>query len=330
MHRDNSPWCCLTPSSRPPSKRRPSLQPRGCFTLKTWLWVLVAIMVCSPPVGLAESTDDPLEPAPFSREPGEPTDFSQEDGDGIIEPGETEQEELAKAAQNPVASMISLPFQNNTNFGVGPDDKVQNVLNIQPVWPFALTDDINLITRTIVPVVSQPGIRPGDDRTNGLGNITFTAFLSPANSGKLIWGVGPMAVFPTNTDDALGSDKWSLGPSAVFLTMPGNWVMGALVANVWSYAGSDDQDVKFFFSQPFINYNLSQGWYLTSSPIITANWEANSGQKWTVPVGGGFGKIFRIGPQPMNAQIQGFYHAEKPDPLGDWSMRVQLQFLFPK
>ena len=174
------------------------------------LWVLVAIIVCSPPVGLAESTDDPLEPAPFSREPGEPTDFSQEDGDGILEPGETEQEELAKAAQNPVASMISLPFQNITNFGVGPDDKIQNILNIQPVVPFALTDNINLITRTIAPVISQPGIRPGDDRITGLGDINFTAFLSPANSGKFIWGVGPSAIFPTATADALGSENWRL------------------------------------------------------------------------------------------------------------------------
>ena len=164
-----------------------------------------------------------------------------------------------------------------------------------------------------------------------MGNINFTAFFSPADSGKVIWGVGPVAVFPTNTDDALGTDKWSLGPSAVFLTMPGPWVMGALVANVWSYAGSDDRGkVRFFFTQPFVNYNLPKGWYLTSSPIITANWEADSGQKWTVPVGGGFGKIFRIGPQPMNASIQGFYHADKPDVLDDWAMRVQLQFMFPK
>jgi hypothetical protein len=291
---------------------------------------MIALLVCCSPLVFAENTADEMEAAPFSRPAGEAVDFSQEDGDGIIEPGETAQEELAKAAQNPVASMISLPFQNNTNFGVGPDDKVQNVLNIQPVWPFALTDNINLITRTIVPVVSQPGIRPGEDRTTGLGNINFTAFFSPADSGKLIWGVGPVAVIPTNTDDALGVDKWSLGPSAVFLTMPGPWVMGALVANVWSYAGSDNQDINLLFTQPFVNYNMAQGWYLTSSPIITANWEANSGQKWTVPVGGGFGKIFRIGPQPMNALIQGFYHVEKPDPLGDWSMRVELRFMFPK
>jgi hypothetical protein len=308
------------------------MESRRHVTLNVVLWVTtVALILGLAPMVLAENADDQMEAEPFSRPAGEPADFSQEDGDGIIEPGETEQEELAKAVQNPVASLISLPFQNNTNFGVGPDDKVQNVLNIQPVWPFALTDDINLITRTIAPVISQPGIRPGEDRTNGLGNINFTAFFSPADSGKVIWGVGPVAVFPTNTDDALGTDKWSLGPSAVFLTMPGPWVMGALVANVWSYAGSDDRGkVRFFFTQPFVNYNLPKGWYLTSSPIITANWEADSGQKWTVPVGGGFGKIFRIGPQPMNASIQGFYHADKPDVLDDWAMRVQLQFMFPK
>ncbi len=307
------------------------MEPRDRPTLKSVLWVtIVALMLGFAPVVLAESTDDESEAAPFSRPGGEAVDFSQEDGDGIIEPGETAQEELAKAVQNPVASLISLPFQNNTNFGVGPDDKIQNVLNIQPVWPFALTEDINLITRTIAPVISQPGIRPGEDRTTGLGDITFTAFLSPANAGKLIWGVGPVFLFPTATDNVLGADKWGLGPSAVLLTMPGNFVMGALVSNLWSYAGSDNRgQVRFFFSQPFINYNMPKGWYLVSSPIITANWEANSGQKWTVPLGGGFGKIFRIGPQPMNASIQGFYHADKQDVLDDWAMRVQLQFMFP-
>jgi len=155
------------------------MEPRRQVSLNVVLWVTtVAIILWLTPMVLAESTDEEMEAVPFSRPAGEAVDFSQEDGDGIIEPGEIPQEELAKAAQNPVASMISLPFQNNTNFGVGPDDKVQNVLNIQPVWPFALTDNINLITRTIVPVVSQPGIRPGEDRTTGLGNINFTAFFS--------------------------------------------------------------------------------------------------------------------------------------------------------
>jgi hypothetical protein len=106
------------------------------------------------------------------------------DGDGIVEPGENAEEELAKAAQNPVADLISLPFQNNTNFNFGPREKTQNILNIQPVWPFSLSDEWNLITRTIVPVISQPELFRGYDRENGLGDVTFTAFLSPADAGK--------------------------------------------------------------------------------------------------------------------------------------------------
>jgi len=238
--------------------------------------------------------------------------------------------ELAKKTQNPVSDLISLPFQNNTNFGIGPHDKTQNVLNIQPIWPFALNEDWNLITRTIVPVISQPALAAGQERTNGLGDTTFTAFFSPKDSGKLIWGLGPVFLLPTATDDVLGSDKWGIGPAVVVLTMPGNWVIGSLLSNVWSFAGSGDQDVNLFTWQYFINYNLPDGWYLSSAPIITANWEAESGNKWTVPFGGGFGKVFRVGKQPMNASVQAFYNVEKPDLGADWTLRLQLQFLFPK
>lgn len=238
--------------------------------------------------------------------------------------------DLAKQAQNPVANLISLPLQNNTNFGIGPDDKTQNILNIQPVWPVSIGDNWNMITRTIVPLVSQPGLVPNQDRTNGLGDTTFTAFFSPADSVKLTWGVGPVFLFPTATDDAIGADKWGLGPSLVVLAMPGKWVIGSLFSNVWSFAGSGEDDVNLFTWQYFINYNLPNGWYLSSAPIITANWEADSGNQWTVPFGGGFGKIFRIGKQPMNGQIQAFYNVEKPKYGPEWALRVQLQFLFPK
>ncbi len=261
----------------------------------------------------------------------DPTWASEADGDGIIEAGEDETEALAKAAQNPVANLISLPFQNNTHFGFGPRDKTQNILNIQPVWPFELTKDWNLITRTIIPIVSQPGLSPGQDRETGLGDITFTGFLSPSDSGKVTWGVGPIFLFPSATDKRLGADKWGLGPSIVVIGMPGNWVVGSLFSNLWSIGGSGNEDVNLFTWQVIANYNLSNGWYLTSTPIITADWEARSSDKWTVPVGGGFGKIFRVGSlPPMNAQIQGFYNAAKPDISGRWSMRVQLQLMFPK
>jgi hypothetical protein len=253
------------------------------------------------------------------------------EGDGIIKPGKNQEEELAKAAQNPVADLISLPFQNNTNFGYGPDDKIQNVLNIQPVVPFHLGENWNLITRTIAPLIYQPEVGEGTGDEFGLGDINFTAFFSPKRPTKgIIWGAGPILVFPTATDEKLGSEKWSAGPSAVALTIQGPWLYGALVNNVWSFVGDGDRDdVNAMLIQPFLNYNLPEGWYLVSSPIITANWEADNDDTWTVPVGGGVGKIFRIGNQPMNAQMQAFYNVEKPSVVGDWSLRFQLQFLFP-
>jgi hypothetical protein len=136
--------------------------------------------------------------------------------------------------------MISLPFQNNTNLNIGPNDQTQNVLNIQPVWPFSLNDDWNVITRTIAPVTSNPSVLtpPNEDRVNGLGDITFSAFLSPQDSGSdWIWGVGPVVLLPTATDDALGQDTWGAGLSAVALTMPGRWVYGAVITNVWDISG---------------------------------------------------------------------------------------------
>ena len=239
-------------------------------------------------------------------------------------------EALAKAAQNPVASLISLPFQNNTDFGIGPDDKTRNTLNIQPVWPFEVSDNWNLITRTIVPVISQPGLSPGQDRTTGIGDTTFTAFLSPKDSGSMTWGVGPVLLLPTGSNDRLTFDKWGAGVSAVVLTMPGSWVIGSLFSNVWSVAGSGSQDINLFTWQYFVNYNMSGGWYLTSAPIITANWEAGSDDRWTVPFGGGVGRILRIGRQPVNINAQVYKFVESPTNGPDWQLRLQFQLMFPK
>jgi len=242
--------------------------------------------------------------------------------------GETE---LAQAAQNPVGDLISLPFQNNTNFGFGPYDRTQNVLNIQPVVPISLGSKWNLITRTIFPVITQPDFFSESGSTTGLGDTNFTGFLSPAQPGKFIWGIGPAIIIPTATDESLGSGKWSAGPSVVGLTIQGPWVAGLLVSNVWSFAGQSDRaDVNFFLAQYFVNYNMNHGWYLVSAPIITSNNQASSGNQWIVPFGGGFGKIFRIGKQPMNFNTQAFYNAVKPDFGPDWQWRVQLQFMFPK
>lgn len=147
---------------------------------------------------------------------------------------------------------------------------------------------------------------------------------------RVISGVGPTWTMPTATDRSLGAGKWSLGPTAVALTMHGPWVFGGLMSNQWSIAGWGDENVISFLLQPFLNYNLPDGWYLTSSPVMTANWKADSGERWTVPLGGGFGKVFKIGRQPINAQLAAYGNVEKPKFGPDWQLRFQIQFLFPK
>ena len=239
-------------------------------------------------------------------------------------------EELAKAVQNPIASLISVPIQSNNDFDWGPKGEWLSVNNVQPVIPFSLNDDWDVVTRTILPIISQPGTSSGQGRETGLGDTLFTAFLVPKDSGSWIWGVGPAIQLPTASDSRLGKDEWAAGVSAVALTMPGKWVIGGLVSNVWGIGTDAGNDINLFTFQPFINYNLDGGWYLVSAPILTRDKEAASGQQWTVPIGGGFGRVFRIGSQPVNAQTQLFYNIEKPDIAGVWGLRFQLQFMFPR
>ncbi len=239
--------------------------------------------------------------------------------------------ELAKKTQNPVADLITVPFQNNLNFGAGPNDATIYVLNVQPVIPVKLTEDWNVITRTIVPIVNQPSLFPGSESAFGLGDINPTLFLSPARPGKLIWGLGPTFTLPTATSSELGSGKWSAGPAAVALTIHGPWVLGALANHQWSFAGQDSRpDVSLTLIQPFVNYNFHGGWYLVTAPIITADWEADADDRWTVPLGGGVGRLFRVGKLPVNAQVQAFANVVRPDNAPDWQLRLQIQFLFPK
>lgn len=236
---------------------------------------------------------------------------------------------LAKKSQNPVADLITVPLQSNTNFGVGPSNAVQEVFNLQPVIPFHL-GSFNLITRTIIPIISQPNLGSGQTgSTFGLGNINATFFLSPANPGKFVWGVGPVFGFPTNTSPAVGSAKWTFGPSVVLLGTPGPWTIGVLANNVWSWAGGGSQNVNALLVQYFVNYNFKGGWYLTTSPIITANWNAAPySNKWTFPVGGGFGKLQFIGRLPINLNAAVYYNVWHPDVGPTWQLRLTLAFLF--
>ena len=235
--------------------------------------------------------------------------------------------ELAKKTQNPVEDMVSFPIQNDINFRYGPSNQAQNITNIQPVIPISLNKEWNLITRTILPVIYTPW----PEYQFGLGNLQITGFLSPAKPGKFIWGFGPVLQFPTHTDTYLGNNMWTAGPSAVGLVMEGPWVVGLLAQNVWSFAGpGGDPSVNQFLAQPFINYNLHKGWYLTFSPTITADWKAAGPDQWTVPLGLGVGKIFKIGKLPFNGQVAYYYNVAKPSIGPDSQLRLQIALLLPK
>jgi len=238
---------------------------------------------------------------------------------------ESSNTDLAAAAQNPLASLISLPFQNNTTFG-GNDGDYINVLNIQPVWPFRISEDWNLITRTVIPVVSTS---VGDYSESGLSDTLFTGWFSPtAPVNNITWGVGPVLNLPTTTKAGLGADQWGGGLSAVGVWIKDKWVAGGLVNNVWGFEETDE--LNAFLFQYFINYNLDKGWYLVSAPINTADWNADASNRWIIPLGGGAGKIVKFGKLPVNINAQLYYNVEKPDGYGDYTARIQLQFMFPK
>jgi len=240
------------------------------------------------------------------------------------------EQDLAKASQNPVSSLISVPFENISSFNNGPNEAYVNTLIIKPVLPVSLSENWNLINRGVIPVIYQGELMDGIGSKFGMGDVAYQGFISPAKPGKFIWGVGPMVSFPTGAQ-RMTSEKWSAGPSVVGLVMPGKWVIGGLVSNIWSFAGDDDvSDVNAFSFQYFINYNMKGGWYLSMTPTITANWKADSDDRWTVPFGGGFGRVFKIGKQPINASLKAYYNVEHPDNASNWNIAAQFTFMFPK
>lgn len=253
----------------------------------------------------------------------------------IIYAQEEEVEDAAKAAQNPLANVISMPFQNNTDFGIGTYDKTANVTNIQPILPVTLGEKgWLLINRFIIPFPKSTPIAEleNEDNINGIGDISYTAWFSPpGKGGKLTWGFGAVTIWPTASDDRLGQGKFSVGPSFVFVYKMPKLMAAAVVSNWFSVAGDADRpDVNTFYFQYILTYFLQNKWYLSSAPINLANWEANENdQKWTIPLGGGFGKMFKLGNLPMDFQTQAFYNVVKPETSGDWQLRLQLKLIFP-
>lgn len=240
--------------------------------------------------------------------------------------------DLAKQLSNPVADLISVPFQGNYNSGIGPEgDGTQTYVNFQPVIPFKLNDDWNLISRTIVPVITQNDIFPGAGSQLGLGNTQASMFFSPSKPmNGIIWGVGPIFYLPTATDALLGPDKWGAGPTGVALWQGGPWTVGILANQTWSFAGAeDDTDINATYLQPFLAYTTKDAWTFTLNTESTYNWITD---EWSVPINAQISKLVHFDKQPISFFAGARYWVVSPDDAGPegWGARFGVTFLFPR
>lgn len=240
--------------------------------------------------------------------------------------------ELAKQLSNPIASLISLPFQYNYDEGYGPDGNGSKAyVNVQPVIPFSISDDWNVISRTIVPfVIDQNNVVPGTSQA-GVGDIVQSFFFSPKalTSNGATWGVGPVFVLPTATDEALGGGKWGAGLTGVVLRQTNGWTYGGLANHIWSFAGdSSRNDINATFLQPFLSYTTPKAWSYTVNTESTYDWTTSS---WNVPVNLLIGKVVKFGKQPV--QLTGgirYWADSAPNGPSGLGLRFQMTFMYPK
>jgi hypothetical protein len=262
-----------------------------------------------------------------------PADASSSGGGGAGE--EPAQEgELAKKSLNPVADLTIVPIQNNWDFGIGPANAMRYTANIQPVIPLSLSEDWNLITRTILPVIyaeatdtSPSAPKSAREAHAGLGDMLQSFFFSPKEPvGGWILGGGPALLYPSATDSALGSGKWGAGPTIVALQQQKGWTYGVLANHVWSYAGWGDQNVSSTFLQPFVGFTTKTFTTFMVNSESTYDWEEH---QWSVPLNFMLNQMLKVGKQPIQLQLGYRYYAEGPSGGPDWGLRFTL-FLFFK
>jgi hypothetical protein len=247
--------------------------------------------------------------------------------------GKADEDDIARESENPIGNLTVLPFENYTNFGVGPHDGTQNILEFEPVVPIHLNQDWNLINRAIIPVVWNPDLSPLPSVPQAFAPTDYSAFLSPRNlTGGWTVGAGPIVQLPTATSPTVGSSVWGLGPTAVVVHTSAHIVAGLLVNQVWSLGGVDSgpggKRYATFLAEPFVNYNFGGGWYVASDPIITDN-ETHAGRKWTVPVGAVAGRIIKLGGKlPVKLSFGGYYNVVTPQFGARWQLQSVVAVIF--
>jgi hypothetical protein len=268
-------------------------------------WIVFFSLLISPVILLAQNTEQP-KPAPSANEAAE----------------------LAKKLANPIASLISVPFQNNTFYGIGSLKGTQNVLNVQPVVPIKLNENLNLITRYIIPIVTQYNLTGEGASQSGLGDATVSAFLSPSKTKNgVTWGVGPAFLVPIATNSYLGTGKFGIGPTAVILKQANGFTYGALANQIWSVAGQADRAaISQLFVQPFFTYNWKSGAGIGVVGSITQNWETKTNATTiTVPFSG----ITKFGKQIIQLAV-GPQFPVTGNPIASFGWRAQVTLIFPK
>ena len=278
------------------------------------------LLACAPAYAQQAAPDDSAKPEYARRVDHDTVSKASED-------------DIAKELENPIGNLTVLPFENYTNFQVGPNKGTQNILEFEPVVPIHFNEDWNLITRAIIPVVWNPDLSPFPSVPQAIAPTDFSAFLTPRNpiNGWTV-GAGPIAELPTATSPTVGSSVWGLGPTAVVVKTTEHVVAGLLVNQVWSLGGVSSapggKRYATFLAEPFFNYNFGHGWFINSAPIITCN-EDGSGRKWTVPVGSSFGRIIKLGGKlPVKLSLGGYYNVVTPQYGAKWQIQSVVAVIF--
>jgi hypothetical protein len=296
-------------------------------TMQSTIKSFTLTLVCALTASTALSQGDPVPTRSLTLAPAHA--ISSGGGAGVDDE-KAKAAELAKKLSNPIASLISLPLQNNFDWGGGPnDDGFRYTLAVQPVIPFSLNEDWNVISRTIVPYVYQENVINTSSQS-GLTDTTESLFFSPVNptQGGWIWGAGPVLQIPTATDDLLGEEKWGAGPTGVILKQQGPWSYGVLANHIWSFAGEDSRaDVNRTFLQPFVSYTTKTFTTIGANTESSYDWDRS---QWSVPINASVQQLLKIGKQPVAFQLGGRYYAEGPSGGPEWGLRFQVTLLFPK